>query len=115
MSVTKNCHNCLQRVGKMENGKWVFYKELGINHIITEKKIYAHIDYCCQDCLNIKYHKWKCILCNKHYTKEDEFCDSNGYKSCVQCLNEKIIITKCRFNCDCMVCINIEENLYLNS
>jgi hypothetical protein len=39
MSFTKNCGICQQKVGKMENGNWVFYVEMGITHNIINKKI----------------------------------------------------------------------------
>ena len=111
MSSTKNCSMCLQQVGKMEDRSWIFYKELGINHIISEKKISACVEYGCEDCINSNSHKWCCISCNKIYKKTDEFCDSMGYKCCVECLKEKVILTTHKLDCDCMVCVNLEHNL----
>jgi hypothetical protein len=111
MSSVKNCSSCLQQVGKMEDGTWIFYKELGINHIISEKKISALVEYGCKDCINSKYHKWICVSCNRNYNKEDEFCDSVGYHCCIQCLKEKVMLTKHKLNCSCMVCVTIEHNL----
>ena len=54
MSFTKNCGICQQTVGKMENGNWVFYVEMGISHTIINKKICASLNYGCQKCVNQK-------------------------------------------------------------
>jgi len=116
MSFTKNCGICREKVGKMENGIWVFYVEMGISHTIINKKICASINYGCQKCVN--QNLWMCVSCDNVYDKEQEFCDTKGYRCCRNCIEKSLMtIPNCIEkslmtipNCNCLVCQEVLNN-----
>lgn len=113
MSFTKNCGICQQKVGKMENGNWVFYVEMGISHTIINKKRCASLNYGCQKCVN--QNLWMCVSCDNVYDKEQEFCDTKGYRCCTNCIEKTIMTTNNILNCNCLVCQGVVNNYLLNN
>jgi len=113
MAFTKNCGICKQTVGKLGNGNWVFYVEMGINNIIINGKICSSVVYGCQNCVNQNH--WMCISCNTVYNKKEEFCDTKGYRCCRKCIEKEIIRTNNFPNCNCLVCQETVNNSYHNN
>jgi len=85
MSAAKNCSSCSQQVGKLNDGTWIFYKEVGISH----KGSKASVEYNCVKCVDSEYHKWLCLPCGTIYNKEEEFYDAEGYSICMKCIINK--------------------------
>jgi hypothetical protein len=113
MAFTKNCEICMQQVGKLGNGNWVFYVETGVNHTIINHQICASVKYGCQNCVN--QNNWTCVSCDTVYDKEDEFCNTKGYNCCKDCIEKEIIRTNNFPRCHCLVCQGIVNNSYLNN
>jgi hypothetical protein len=113
MSSTKNCGICKQLVGKLGNGNWVFYVEMGISNNIINGKICSSLEYGCQYCVNQNH--WACVSCDTVYDKKYEFCDKKGYRCCIRCIEREIIRTNNIPNCKCLVCQSIVNNYFLNN
>jgi len=107
-----SCFRCKQQVGKLENGKWIYYTKV-LNHDDINKQLY--FDNLCINCENLCV-CWRCVECREEMKDANiEFCIDPQHlsvfcKTCVPCLNKIREESNNDLNCNCLICREINDN-----